>query len=165
MKKWMMSMLTMILCIVTPVAAFAQEAETEEPTEKGFLLEIDASDNSEQVYEIDGIEFRVLPTLTRAGINATKTVVMTDLYNNANLGSVVINATCISDGKIVGATSHSAKIINKPSSSNLKATGTSVDKNNTSMLIVNATVSYTGSTGTNSGGTISMYVYANGVYN
>ncbi|WP_197413035.1 hypothetical protein [Lysinibacillus sp. F5] len=160
-----MSMLTMILCIVTPVAAFAQEEETAEPTEGGFHLEINASDNSEQVYEIDGIEFRVLPTFTRAGINATKTVVMTDLYNNANLGSVVINATCISDGKIVGATNHSAKIINKPSSSNLKATGTSVDKNNTAMLIVNAKVSYTGSTGTNSGGTISMYVYANGVYN
>jgi len=47
----------------------------------------------------------------------------------------------------------------------LKATGTSVDKNNTAMLIVNAKVSYTASTGTNSGGTISMYVYANGVYN
>ncbi|WP_286923348.1 hypothetical protein [Lysinibacillus sp. UBA6686] len=161
----MMSLLTMILCIVTPVAAFAQEAETEEPTEEGFLLEIDASDNSEQVYEIDGIEFRVLPTLTRAGVNASKKVVMTDLYNNANLGTVVINATCIYDGKIVGATDHSAHIINKPSTSDLKATGTSVDNNNTVMLIVNAKVSFTSSKGTKSGGTISMLVYANGVYN
>lgn len=164
MKKWLMGVLTMILCIA-PVAAFAQEAEIEVPAEEGFVLEIDASDDSEQVYEIDGIEFRVLPTLTKAKINASKTVVMTDLYNDARLGSVVITATCISDGKIVGATDHSASIINKPTSSNLKANGTSVDKNNTSMLIVNAKVSYTSSTGTSSGGTISMFVYANGVYN
>gem|GEM_PF-6984581 len=168
MKKWMLSIFTMILCIA-PVTAFAQEAEIEVPAEEdGFVLEIDASDNSEQVYEIDGIEYRVLPTSPspRAGISATKTVKITDLYNNANLGSVVINATCISDGKIVGATSHSAKIIDKPSSSNLKTVGsTSVENNNTAMLIVNAKISFTSSAGTNGGGTISMFVYANGVYN
>lgn len=48
-------MLTMILCIVTPIAAFAQN---EEFNDEGFHLEIDASDNSEQVYVIDGIEFK-----------------------------------------------------------------------------------------------------------
>lgn len=167
MKKWMLSIFTMILCIA-PVTAFAQEVEIEVPVEEGFVLEIDASDNSEQVYIIDGIEYRVLPTSPspRAAVHASKTVKVTDLYNDANLGSVVINATCIYDGKIVGATSHSASIINKPSSSNLKTVGsTSVENNNTAILQVNAKISFTGSTGTNGGGTISMLVYANGKYN
>ncbi|GLC87680.1 hypothetical protein [Lysinibacillus piscis] len=165
MKKWILSILTMILCMVTPVAAFAQNTETEEFSEEGFHLTLDATDTSEQVYEINGIEFRVLPTLTQAQIPASKTVIMTDLYNNANLGTMFITATCISDGKIVGATSYSSKIINKPTSSDLKVTGTTVTNNNTVMLRVNSSVSYTSSTGTASGGTITMYVYANGVYN
>lgn len=62
-------MLTRILCIVTPVTAFAQNAES---TDEGFHLELDASDTSEQVYEINSIEFRVLPVLIRGGVNASK---------------------------------------------------------------------------------------------
>ena len=162
MKKWLISMFTMILFIVTPVATFAQN---EEFNDEGFHLEIDFSDNSEQVYVIDGIEFRVLPTLARGIVYPSKEVEMTDLYNNARLGTVVITATAVHDGKVVAVTNPNSKIVNKPTSSDLKVTGTSIKDNNTSIAKVNSTVSYTGSNGKNGGGTISLFIYANGAYN
>lgn len=162
MKKWLISMLTMILCILTPVAAFAQNEELED---EGFLLEINISDNSEQFYIIDGIQFRVLPTLTRGLVYPSKSVEMTDLYNNARLGTVKITATAVYDGKVVAVTKPKTEILYRPTSSNLKATNTSIIDNNTRLAKVNSTVSYTGSNGKTGGGTISLFIYANGAYN
>ena len=50
-------MLKRILCIVTLVTAFAQNAES---TDEGFHLELDASDTSEQIYTINEIEHMTL---------------------------------------------------------------------------------------------------------
>lgn len=172
MKKWIIGMLTMILCIITPLAAFAQNTETRKSKEGDFILELDATDTSEKVYVINGIEFRVLPTAIQSeknatiqgGVNATKKVKITDLYNNANLGTVVITATCIYDGKIVGATDYKSYIIDKPTSSDLKVTKTEIEGNNTSMLKVHSWISFTNSKGKSSSGRVSLFVYANGYY-
>jgi hypothetical protein len=50
MKRFMMIMWVMILCIATPMATFAQNAE--EPRDD-FHIVIDAMDNSEQVWYVN----------------------------------------------------------------------------------------------------------------
>lgn len=52
MKKIMMSMLVMIFCISIPVSTFSQDVEG---VEDDFHIIIDATDTSEQIYEINGI--------------------------------------------------------------------------------------------------------------
>jgi hypothetical protein len=77
---------------------------------------------------------------------------------------VVIYADCIYDGQRVSAASYSSTIANKPSSSDLKVTGTTLDGNGTNMLTVTSKVAFTGSTGTKSSGAFELRVYNNGAY-
>ncbi len=161
MKKILMSMLVMILCISLPVFAFAQDTVE---LEDDFHIVSDATATSEQVYEINGIEYRVLPVLIRASVNANRTVVVRDILNDALLGKVNIYADCVYDGLRVTAASYSSSIIDKPSSSDLRVTSTTLAGNGTSMLTVTSKVAFTGSTGTSGSGAFELRVYNNGRY-
>ncbi|KGR84031.1 hypothetical protein CD30_19365 [Ureibacillus massiliensis 4400831 = CIP 108448 = CCUG 49529] len=163
MKRFMMSMLVMILCISMPLVTFAQSIEESED-EDDFHIVIDATDTSEQIYQIDGIEFKVLPVLTKATVPANRTVIVRDILNDAILGNVYIYADCIYDGQRVSAVSYFSRVMYKPSSSDLRVTNTTLEGNGTRMLTVTSKVAFTGSTGKKSSGGFELRVYSNGYY-
>lgn len=106
----------------------------------------------------------MLPVFTRASVDARRTVVVRDIFSDAILGKVNIWADCVYDGVRVTAASYSSSISDKPSSSNLRVTGTTLDGNGNSMLTVTSKVAFTGSTGTSSSGAFELRVYNNGYY-
>lgn len=168
MKKFISLLLTALLFVGFSMTTFAQEVDE---GEADFNLYIDYWNTAEQVYVINGIEFKVLasepasePVITRARFTAYKTVEMRDLYNDAKLGSVYVWADCINDGTYVSASSYGSSIMNKPTSSDLRVTSTTISDNGTTQLSVQSNVAYTGSQGKSASGSIWLYVKGNGTY-
>ena len=154
--------LAMITCMAVPaLAADAADTDTD------FNISIDYWDLSEHVYVVDGIEFKVLavnPISTRSKVSASRTVEMRDLYNDAKLGSVVVWANAVCDGTYAAVSDKGAYVTLKPTTSDLKTTGTNVYNNGTATAEVRASISYTGSRGESATGTISLYIKGNGTY-
>lgn len=152
----------LFVCISVPV--YAQEGAE---NETDFNLYIDYWNTKEQIYVINGIEFKVLasnPIMMRGKFLADKTVEMRDLYNDAKLGSVYVYALCVNDGTYVSASSYGSSITNKPSTSDLRVTGTTIYNNGTEELSVKSSIAYTGSQGGNSTGNVWLYVRGDGTY-
>ena len=163
MKKFIsLLMVTLLFVCSLSMPVFAQE-KTENDAD--FNLCIDYWNTAEQIYVINGIEFKVLasdPIMTKGRFTANKTVAMRDLYNDARLGNVYIYAVCVNDGTYVSASSYGSSIKNKPTTSDLHVTSTNISGNGTTQLSVTSNVAYTSSQGGNATGQIILYVNGNG---
>lgn len=161
--KRIISLITVVLiitCFITPALAV-------KGNEPDFVLNIDVWNTAEQVYVIDNIEFRVLASdsiMPRAGLSASKTVQMRDLYNDAILGSVYIYASGVYDGNLVAVSNQTAYILNRPSTSDLRTTGLTVQNNGTSLVTVSAGIAYTGSNGRAATGFVNLNIRGDGTY-
>lgn len=159
--KRIVSLITVALilaCFATPALAMENNSTT-------FELNIDFGDTAEQIYVIDGIEFKVLaasPVMSRAALDAHKTVEMRDLVNDAKLGSVYIYATGVYDGTFVAVSNYGAYVIDKPSTSDLRTTGTSIKNNGSTLVTVSAGIAYTGSNGRPATGTVNLFIKGDG---
>ncbi|GAB6085302.1 hypothetical protein [Alkaliphilus crotonatoxidans] len=164
MKKLFSFLLAALLFVGFPATTFGQVTNV---GEADFNLYIDYWNTAEQVYVINGIEFKVLasePITPKARFTASKTVEMRDLYNDAKLGSVYVWASCVNDGTYVSASSYGSSIINKPTSSDLRVTSTTISDNGTTLLSVQSNIAYTGSRGENAFGAVTLYVKGDGTY-
>lgn len=170
MEEIIVKKLTLFLMIIMLFVGISMPVSAKEVTdgEANFNLHVDYWNTAEQVYVINGIEFKVLASnnsiMPRGKFKAEKFVELRDLYNDAKLGTVYIWADCVNDGVYVSASSYGSNIINKPTSSDLRVTSTTISNNGTELLSVESSVAYTGSQGVDAFGSVWLYVKGNGTY-